>query len=112
MCNLFDLPGTPFQDNLDHKLDVLRRHSDEFGRDYDQIEKTSSTFVGLGEERQAGLETLLAHLHELAAVGIDHVLLSPRRPWDQVTLDAVASIIPEAHAIPTGSARSRQSVPG
>src|ERR1700730_863693 len=33
-CNLF--PGP----ELDHKLDVLRRHCDAVGRDYDDIEKT------------------------------------------------------------------------
>jgi F420-dependent oxidoreductase-like protein len=33
-CNLF--PGP----DLQHKLDVLRRHCDEVGRDYDEIEKT------------------------------------------------------------------------
>lgn len=33
-CNLFSTP------DLDHKLDVLRRHCDAEGRDYDEIEKT------------------------------------------------------------------------
>ncbi|WP_431969924.1 LLM class F420-dependent oxidoreductase [Nocardia sp. bgisy134] len=34
-CNLF---GTP--QDVEHKLDVLRRHCDEVGRDYDEIRKT------------------------------------------------------------------------
>jgi hypothetical protein len=42
---------------------------------------------------------LLGRLHELAELGIDHVLLSPRRAWDDATVDALASILPEAHAI-------------
>ncbi len=33
-CNLFAGP------ELEHKLDVLRRHCDDVGRDYDEIEKT------------------------------------------------------------------------
>jgi hypothetical protein len=48
MCNLFDLPGTGFADNLSHKLDVLREHCRDAGRDYDEIEKTTVTFVDLG----------------------------------------------------------------
>jgi F420-dependent oxidoreductase-like protein len=102
-CNLFDLPGTGFQDNLVHKLDVLRAHCRDVGRDYDEIEKTTATVVDLGEDRQAGLKPFLEHLRALAAIGIDHVLLGPRGPWDDATLEAVASILPEVHAIPTRS---------
>lgn len=100
-CNLFDLPGTGFQDNLAHKLDVLRAHCREVGRDYDEIEKTTATPLDLGEDREAGLKALLEHLRALAAVGIDHVVLGPRGPWDEATLEAVASILPEAHALAT-----------
>lgn len=46
--------------------------------------------------------SLLEHLRALAAIGIDHVLLGPRGPWDDATLEAVASILPEVHAIPGG----------
>jgi F420-dependent oxidoreductase-like protein len=102
-CNLFDLPGTGFQDNLVHKLDVLRAHCREVGRDYDEIEKTTATVVDLGTDREAGLKRFLEHLLALAAIGIDHVLLGPRGPWDDATLEAVASILPEVHAIPTRS---------
>ena len=41
----------------------------------------------------------LAHLRELAAVGIDHALASPRTSWDEATFEAIASILPEVHAI-------------
>jgi hypothetical protein len=36
-------------------------------------------------------------------VGIDHVLLTPQGPWDDETLDAVASIVPEVHGIATAA---------
>ena len=44
-----------FTDSFDpafyrHKLDVLRRHCDEVGRDYDAIEKTASFTVNAGDE--------------------------------------------------------------
>jgi F420-dependent oxidoreductase-like protein len=107
MCNLFDLPGSGFQDNLGRKLDVLRAHCDEVGRDYDEIEKTTAGLLDLGENRQQGLASLLDHLRGLAAIGIDHVILGPRGPLDDATLEAVASIVPEVHGIPTGAERSR-----
>jgi F420-dependent oxidoreductase-like protein len=98
MCNLFDLPGTGFADDLRHKLDVLRSHCEDVGRDYDTIEKTVSTFVDTDEDRAH----TLAHLAELAGLGIDHVMVSPRRPWDEATLDSVAAMAVDVHAIPAG----------
>ena len=42
---------------------------------------------------------LRERLRELAATGIDHALVSPRRAWDEATFEAVAAILPEVHAI-------------
>lgn len=98
MCNLFDLPGTGYADNLRHKLEVLRSHCADAGRDYGAIEKTVSAFVDPDGDRPR----FLAHLAELADLGIGHAMLSPRRPWDETTLDLVAAIVPDAHAIPVG----------
>jgi hypothetical protein len=47
----------------------------------------------------AGTKDTVAHLHDLAALGIEHVLLAPRGPWDDATLDALISILPDLHAI-------------
>jgi F420-dependent oxidoreductase-like protein len=100
MCNLFDLPGTGFADNLRHKLEVLRSHCDDAGRDYGAIEKTVSTFIDLdGIDPDEARTRVLAHLAELAELGIDHAIVSPRRPWDEATLDLAAAIVPDAHAI-------------
>ncbi|MGH3278308.1 MAG: LLM class F420-dependent oxidoreductase, partial [Trebonia sp.] len=98
MCNLFDLPGSGFADSLKHKLQVLRSHCEDAGRDYSTIEKTVSTFIDPDAERKR----VLAHLAELADLGIDHAIVSPRRPWDETALDQVAAIVPDAHAIPAG----------
>jgi F420-dependent oxidoreductase-like protein len=98
-CNLFDLPNTDFRDNLEHKLDVLQGHCKEAGRDYAEIEKTVTSTVDLGEDQKVGLKTLQNHLRELAGIGIDHVLVAPNRAWDDATLEAVAGILPEVHAI-------------
>ncbi len=98
-CSLFDLPGSEFADNIAHKLDVLRGHCAAEGRDYDEIEKTIASTFDPGDDPKAELPGLLDHLRELAALGIGHVLLSPRQPWDEAILDAVASIVPDVHAI-------------
>jgi F420-dependent oxidoreductase-like protein len=95
MCNLFDLPGTGFADNLKHKLDVLRSHCEEAGRDYGAIEKTVSAFIDPAEDRAR----ILDHLADLAARGIGQAMVSPREPWDEAALDVVASIVPDVHAI-------------
>jgi alkanesulfonate monooxygenase SsuD/methylene tetrahydromethanopterin reductase-like flavin-dependent oxidoreductase (luciferase family) len=96
MCNLFDLPGTGFADDLKHELDVLRSHREDAGRDYDAIEKTVSTFVEPDDDRARVLD----HLAELAGPGISHAIVSPRRPWDEATLDRVAAMVPDVDAIP------------
>jgi F420-dependent oxidoreductase-like protein len=94
-CNLFPGPQLP------GKLEVLRRHCEAEGRDYDEIEKTTAAIVDLSDDRQAGLSRLVDELRELADLGMDHVLLFPRsgQAWDDESLDAVASIVPVARGI-------------
>jgi alkanesulfonate monooxygenase SsuD/methylene tetrahydromethanopterin reductase-like flavin-dependent oxidoreductase (luciferase family) len=98
-CNLFDTRNPEFRIDLEHKLGVLRGHCAEAGRDYAEIEKTVTTSFDLGEDRQVGVADLLGHLRELAALGIDHALIAPRGSWDQAGLDAVASVLPQVHAL-------------
>jgi alkanesulfonate monooxygenase SsuD/methylene tetrahydromethanopterin reductase-like flavin-dependent oxidoreductase (luciferase family) len=98
-CNLFDLPGTQFADNIAGKLRVLREHCAAVGRDYAEIQKTVSGNFDPGEDRRAALRDLLGHLRELAALGIDTAIVNPPGPWDDATLEALASILPDVHAI-------------
>jgi alkanesulfonate monooxygenase SsuD/methylene tetrahydromethanopterin reductase-like flavin-dependent oxidoreductase (luciferase family) len=104
-CHLLDLPGTDYGHDLRHKLDVLRRHCAAAGRDYAEIEKTVGTGFDPGDDPAKGLEDLLGHLRDLAALGIDHVMLSPRGLWTEQNLAAVASILPEVHAIGVDTGR-------
>jgi len=101
-CNLFDIPGSGFQDDLAHKLGVLRAHCEDVARDPAEIETTTSTLFDPGDDRRGGARALLAHLEDLAAVGIDHAILAPRYALDDETLDALASIVPEVHGIKAG----------
>jgi alkanesulfonate monooxygenase len=64
-CNLF--AGT----DLPHKLDVLRAHCDDVGRDYDEIEKTVMGPLDPGDDG-AGVGALLDSLRDLAKLGVSH----------------------------------------
>ena len=65
-CNLFASP------DLEHKLDVLRGHCAEVGRDYDEIEKTVMMPFDVGPGG-ANVDAIVARLAELAKLGIEHV---------------------------------------
>jgi F420-dependent oxidoreductase-like protein len=66
-CNLF--PGP----QVAHKLDVLRRHCEAEGRDYDTIEKTCLFTFDVGE-RGANLGKLVGRLRWLASMGVETVM--------------------------------------
>src|ERR1700722_1512948 len=65
-----------------HKLDVLRQHCADEGRDYDEIEKTAQTRYDLGENGENGNRTI-EQLHQVAELGFSQVhgsLLGGSRP--------------------------------
>jgi hypothetical protein len=62
-----------------------------------------ASFVDLGDDQTAGLQRWLDHLGDLAALGVEHVIISAPRPWDDATLEAVCSVLPDVHAISTGA---------
>jgi F420-dependent oxidoreductase-like protein len=62
-CNLFPSP------ELEHKLEVLRGHCEDLGRDYDEIEKTVMLPLDPGEDGE-NVDSLLEQLRTLAGLGI------------------------------------------
>jgi F420-dependent oxidoreductase-like protein len=68
-CNIFP-EGV---DGVRHKLDVLRRHCDDVGRNYDEIDKT---MIATGDPA-ADPDAFLAEMAEYAALGISLVTLTP-----------------------------------
>ena len=66
ICNLF--PGP----DLGHKLDVLRQHCADVGRNYDEIEKTVMAPLDIGADGEKATE-VLDRLHGFAELGIQHV---------------------------------------
>jgi F420-dependent oxidoreductase-like protein len=97
-CHFPDLPGTPYEVDFKRKLDVLRQHCDDAGRDFAEIEKTVGTGLDLSQGTVDG-EALLSRLRELSALGFDHAMLAPRGPWTEAAIEAVAAVLPEARAL-------------
>jgi F420-dependent oxidoreductase-like protein len=62
-CNLF---GSP---ELEHKLDVLRQHCEDVGRDYDEIRKTVMIRLDPGANGEK-VDELLAQLEQFAELGV------------------------------------------
>lgn len=82
-CNLFAGSGTG---EIRHKLEVLRRHCDDLGRDYDTIERTALGQLRRG--RQA-VPDLLAACRSLAQAGIQHYIVSLMEPDDISLLETI-----------------------
>jgi alkanesulfonate monooxygenase len=72
-CNLFDMGPR----KLGHKLDVLKRHCDDVGRDYATIEKTVMTSVDPGPNGEHA-DKVIDHLGLLSRLGIHTVLTNFR----------------------------------
>jgi alkanesulfonate monooxygenase SsuD/methylene tetrahydromethanopterin reductase-like flavin-dependent oxidoreductase (luciferase family) len=66
-CSLRPIPELP------RKLEVLRRHCETEGRDYDEIEKTCAFAFDVGENGEKA-DALIGGLRRLADMGIDTVL--------------------------------------
>ncbi|WP_029138555.1 LLM class F420-dependent oxidoreductase [Nakamurella lactea] len=92
-CNIF--ATTP--EDVAHKLEVLRRHCDAEGRDYDAITKTALL------TRQILVETdpVLAEVEQYAALGISEVQVmpDPGRPVAEFTDELVTKALPRLQAI-------------
>jgi F420-dependent oxidoreductase-like protein len=66
VCNLFAGP------DLSRKLDVLRQHCQDVGRDYDEIEKTTMFPLDPGPNGE-NIDAMIAQLERLAGMGIQAV---------------------------------------
>jgi len=92
-CNLFALSP----DVVEGKLDVLRRHCDDVGRDYETIDKTI-LYVGPRaslEDRDAFLRDMAAY----AALGVSRVHVMPDARIEQWVEERVAPVVPALQAL-------------
>jgi F420-dependent oxidoreductase-like protein len=92
-CNLFAHLGW---DVIGHKLDVLRRHCDEVGRDYEEIEKTTLGTISPGKTS----EEILADCRCGAKLGIQHMIFNFPDAHEIAPLERFArEVIPKATEI-------------
>ena len=78
-CNVFGGP-----EKIHHKYEVLRRHCEELGRPYDEIERSTLQNVNVDLTGAGGAETpaqITERFAELGDAGAQHVLFSVRDVW-------------------------------
>ena len=90
-CNLFAGP------EIAAKLDVLRGHCADVGRDYDSIEKTAMMPLDPGE-RGANVDKLLETLRGLAELGVQEVHGFVPRVWEIEPLETLGREVVSAVA--------------
>lgn len=73
-CNLFAFADG--LDQLEHKLDVLKGHCEDIGRDYADIEKTTLGGVHLAPDEEMSADDIVAHCRELRNLGVDHAIFN------------------------------------
>ena len=71
-CNLFPVS----HEELAHKLDVLKRHCDAVGRNYDSIEKTVLARISAGVNGGLAVQEFIENCKAWALLGIQHVIMS------------------------------------
>ncbi len=90
-CNLFARLGN---DLLRAKLDALKQHCDQVGRDYRAIEKTVLSTIHLAPG-QASASDVIAQCQALAALGIQHAIFNMPNTQDITPLEVFGrEIIP------------------
>jgi F420-dependent oxidoreductase-like protein len=89
-CNIF---GTSVED-VEHKFDVLRRHCETEGRDYDSIEKTVCMVSPVSDP-----ERFLADARAFAELGTSEIMLMPDRDPPEFVELVAEKILPAVKAL-------------
>lgn len=95
-CNLFAFAGA---DTIRHKLEVLRGHCEDVGRDYEEIERTALSTANLAPGAMSA-DDVIGHCRELAGAGIQHAIfnmpnvyeISPLETFGEKVIPAVADL--------------------
>jgi len=95
-CNLFAYGGP---EAIRHKLDVLKGHCEDVGRDYDEIEKTALGTVELAPGAMSP-QQVIDMCRELGEAGIQHLIfnmpnvheISPLETFGREIIPAVAEL--------------------
>ena len=99
-CNLFDLGLGP--EGIRRKLEIIRQHCDDLGRDYAAIEKTCLARVSLSKDGRGEsssrqpLQTVdeaVERFGRLSEAGIDTVILGMGNDTDDAAYELVAEVV-------------------
>src|SRR6476620_2131251 len=85
-CNVFDMGP----DKVQAKYDVIRRHCEAVGRDYDDIEKTVLSRVDFGVESD---ESIVDRVGRLRDIGTEHVIFGVARVWEPESRVRVGALV-------------------
>jgi F420-dependent oxidoreductase-like protein len=97
-CNIFEM-GT---DGVRHKLDVLRRHCDDVGRNYDEIERTTLGSLRLSKDGSSGTITVGQAVDRFAAyagIGVDHAIVNMPRVYETEALELMPDLVEQLRQI-------------
>jgi F420-dependent oxidoreductase-like protein len=95
-CNLFTYGG---EDVIRQKLDVLRGHCEDVGRDYDDIERTGLGTVNLARDAMSADE-VIEQCRAMSEAGIQHLIfnmpnvheIAPLKTFGEKIIPAVADL--------------------
>jgi F420-dependent oxidoreductase-like protein len=95
-CNLFAYGGAGL---IKHKLEVLKGHCEDVGRDYEEIERTALGSVNLGPESMSPHD-VIRMCSDLSEAGIQHLIfnmpnvhkISPLETFGREVIPAVAAL--------------------
>ena len=92
-CNRF---GTS-PEVVAHKLDVLRRHCDAVGRDYDEIRKTIQSVTPRPTPEND--DEFVREMAKYASLGVDCVIVSPTIGTPATWIDGMAPVVAQLAAL-------------
>jgi alkanesulfonate monooxygenase len=94
-CNLFAFAGPEV---LRHKLSVLRRHCEDVGRDYEEVERTALGTVNLAPGGIT-VEEVIEVCRGLSEIGIQHLIFNMPNVYEIKPLETFGErIIPAVAA--------------
>jgi F420-dependent oxidoreductase-like protein len=101
-CNIFEM-GV---DGIRQKLEVLQSHCENEGRAYGDIEKTTLGRLSLSDSGGEGTMTVdqaVQRFGELAAIGIDHAIVSMPDVHDRASFELMPALVQQLAGItPSG----------
>ena len=106
-CNLFDTGLGP--DGIPRKLEILRGHCEEVGRDYGQIRKTALARVNLGPagstapsgEPCVSVDETVERFGRLCEAGVDDLILSMGNDADDAVYPLLADVVRQVESLTT-----------